>query len=61
MDRRNKSNSELDNNLTSQSDILESQSEVPGTNIPIPSTNPMSSQLDNFRYFTLYLSEFTLF
>lgn len=36
------------NNSNLDSDVLESQFEIPATNIPILSTNQLSSQIDNF-------------
>lgn len=40
-------NSDLNSSLGS--DVLGSQNEVPATNIPVPSTNQLSSQVDSFK------------
>lgn len=45
----NDNNSES-NNPNSGSDFLGSQFEVPLSNSAIPSTNPLSSQMDNIKY-----------
>ena len=36
------------NNSNFNSEVFESQFEIPATNIPSPSTNQLSSQTDNF-------------
>lgn len=45
----NDNNSEL-NNPNLGSDFLGSQFEVPPSNSAFPSTNPLSSQMDNIKY-----------
>lgn len=47
------SSSANDNNFNTSSvgsDVLGSQFEIPPSNSPIPSTNQLSSQMDNIKY-----------